>query len=125
MARRKIRLKRSSRKHRKSASAASKIRSNPGPDDVSATVSAIVGKCVARAVDQSASIQSIGSEVFAAVGELVRDATPSELLQKAHTLRALVLHGQAAFADLQCVAGQLSALAAIRETQWVAHDAPP
>ena len=120
MARRKIRSKRSSQKHRESESAESQFRQDRGPDEVSATVSASIGRCVARAVDQGALMESIGSQVYAAVGELVRDATPSELLQKAHALRGLVLHGQAALADLQCVAGQLAALGAVREAQFVA-----
>jgi hypothetical protein len=91
------------------------------PDEVSAAVSGHIGRCVARAVEHATMLESIGSQAFTAVGELTRSAPPDDLVQKAHALRGLVLHGLAVLAELQSVAGALAAVAAVRQ----AHESEP
>ena len=66
-------------------------------------------------------LESIGSQAFTTVGELARSAPPDDLVQKAHALRGLVLHGLAVLAELQSVAGSLAAFAAVRQ----AHESEP
>ncbi len=89
--------------------------SSAGVDEVSAAVSAHIGRCVARAIEQATMLETIGTQAFAAVGELARSAPPDDLLQKSHVLHGLVLHGLAVLAELQTVAGSLAAFAAVRQ----------
>jgi hypothetical protein len=86
-------------------------------DEVSGAVNGHIGRCVARAIEHAAVLENIGSQAFTAVGELAREAQAEELLQKAHALRGLVLHGLGVLAELQGVAGSLAALAAVRQAQ--------
>jgi hypothetical protein len=64
----------------------SRVSRDPGAslpaDEVAAGVSAQIGRCVARAIDQAAMLESIGSQAFSAVGELARSAPATDLLQK-------------------------------------------
>ena len=86
----------------------------PG-DEIAAAVSAQIGRCVARAIDQAAILETIGTQAFSAIGELARSAPATDLLHKAHALHGLVLHALTAVAELQNVAGHLAAFAAVRE----------
>jgi hypothetical protein len=83
--------------------------------DVAEAVGAEISRAVSRALEQCALLESIGSRAFYAAGDLGRDATADELLDRAHALRGLVLHASTALAELSAVAGALSVLAAIRE----------
>jgi hypothetical protein len=98
--------------------------SNLAPDEVTAAVSAQIARCVARAIDQAAILENIGSQAFSAVGELARSAPATDLLHKAHALHGLVLHALTAVAELQNVAGHLAAFAAVREAASQ-DDVPP
>ena len=48
-------------------------------------------------------------------GTTRRDSQGSELLMRAHHLRALVLHSMAVLAQLQCEAGSLGAMASLAD----------
>jgi hypothetical protein len=59
-------------------------------------------------------LESIATQSFALTGEIFRGARSAELLHLSHRMRGLVVHALGVLAELQCVAGRLDALAALR-----------
>jgi hypothetical protein len=74
-----------------------------------------VGRAAARAAEQAVLLENVGAQAFDAIADMRRDSQGSELLSRAHHLRALVLHGMAVLAQLQCEAGSLEAMASLAD----------
>jgi len=68
-------------------------------------------------------LESIGSQTFAVTDEIFRASGAGSLLQRSHAIRGLVAHALAVLTELQCVAGRLDALAAIRRVASISDDA--
>ena len=62
-------------------------------------------------------LESIGAQSFNVTSEIFRDARPAELLRLSHRMRGVVVHALGVLAELQCVAGRLDALAALRAVE--------
>ncbi len=74
-----------------------------------------VARCLARVTDQASALERIGLQLFEAAGDVQILASPSELTQRSHRLRALVHYSLGVLLDLQCEAGRLDSLATMRE----------
>jgi hypothetical protein len=83
-------------------------------DEVADTLSGEIARCAARATEYAILLESVGVQTFDATGEIFRDARSAELLQVSHRIRGLVGQALGVLAELQCIAGRLDALAALR-----------
>ena len=86
----------------------------PSTDDLLAATGAEVIRSAARCAEQAGSLEGVGARALDATGDLGRDATPTDLADRAQRVRALVLHALCLLMDLQYEAGRLDALAAVR-----------
>jgi hypothetical protein len=86
-------------------------------DEVADTLSGEIGRCAARATESAIVLESIGVQSFDITRDIFRDAGPAELLLLSHRIRGLVSHALSVLADLQCTAGRLDALAALRAAE--------
>jgi hypothetical protein len=59
-------------------------------------------------------LESIGVQSFDITRDIFRNARSPELLLLSHRIRGLVAHALGVLAELQCIAGRLDALAALR-----------
>ena len=73
-----------------------------------------VGRCATWATENAMLLESIATQSFALTGEIFRGARSAELLHLSHRMRGLVVHALGVLAELQCVAGRLDALAALK-----------
>jgi hypothetical protein len=80
-----------------------------------------IARCAARATEQARLLESIGAQSFGLVCEIYRDNDSDTLTRHSHNIRGLVVHGLTILAELQCVAGRLGALAALRAAEQAAN----
>jgi hypothetical protein len=83
-------------------------------DEVADTLGGEVARCAARATEHAMVLESIGVQSFDITRDIFRNARSPELLLLSHRIRGLVVHALSVLAELQCIAGRLDALAALR-----------
>jgi hypothetical protein len=59
-------------------------------------------------------LEGVGVQSLEATAEISRGASSAELRQLSYKFRGLVMQALGVLADLQCIAGRLDALAALR-----------
>lgn len=89
------------------------------PNEVSATLSGEIRRCVERAKYHAEFFESIAAESSELTCDIFRDDDAGKLLQRSHRLRGVVAHALTVLAELQCVAGELGAFAALRAAEQV------
>ena len=86
-------------------------------DEIADALSGEIARCAARATEHAMLLESIGAQSFDMTGQIFRDARSTELLLLSHRIRGLVGHAFGVLAELQCIAGRLDALAALRAAE--------
>ena len=81
-----------------------------------AVVNSEVARCVAHVAEQASQLEGIGLRAIEQTAELNTRADYRRLLDGAHRIRSLVLHGFSVLVDLQYEAGRLDALSAVRRS---------
>jgi hypothetical protein len=90
----------------------------PSPiDEVAGALSAEIARCAACATERALLLESISTQSFNMSTEIFQDARSDKLRQLSHRIRGLVAHALGVLAELQCVAGRLDALAALRAAE--------